>query len=96
MVENSGKTAGISTYQPVNLPEPVSVEEDISGLPKAIKMRPRQIIVSIEDRWRIDDEWWRAEPVSRLYCSVLLKSGLRRVLFKDLVKNKWYQQSVNS
>ena len=85
MVENPGKTAGTGTYQPVNLPEPVAVEEDASGLPKAIVMRPRQIITSIAEKWRIDDEWWRSEPVSRLYYSVVFKSGLRRVLFKDLI-----------
>ena len=93
MVENSGKTSGSGTYQPVNLPEPVTVEEDASGLPKAIVMRPRQIIMSIEDKWRIDDEWWRSESISRLYYSVLLKSGLRRVLFKDLIAGGWYKQS---
>ena len=93
MVENSGKAAGSGTYQPVNLPEPVTVKEDASGLPKAIVMRPRQIVMSIAEKWRIDDEWWRAEPVSRLYYSVLLKSGLRRVLFKDLISGRWYKQS---
>lgn len=93
MVENPGKTAGSGTYQPVNLPEPVIVEEDASGLPKAIVMRPRQIVISIAEKWRIDDEWWRSEPVSRLYYSVLLKSGLRRVLFKDLIGGGWYKQS---
>ncbi len=92
MVENPGKAAGPGTYQPVNLPEPVTVEEDVSGLPKIIKLRPRQIVMSIEDKWRIDDEWWRSEPISRLYYSVLLKSGMRRVLFKDLIKNEWYKQ----
>jgi hypothetical protein len=92
MVENPGKAAGAGTYQPVNLPEPVTVEEDTYGLPKAIVMRPRQIIMTIAEKWRIDDEWWRSEPVSRLYYSVLLKSGLRMVLFKDLIGGRWYKQ----
>ena len=93
MVENSGKATGSGTYQPVNLPEPVTVQEDAAGLPKVIMSRPRQSVMSIEDRWRLDDEWWRAEPVSRMYYSVMLKSGMKRVIFKDLIKNEWFQQS---
>lgn len=92
MVEDSGKTAGAGSYQPVNLPEPVIVEEDVTGLPKVIKTRPRQIVLSVEDRWRIDDEWWRSQPVSRIYFSVLLKSGQRRTLFKDIIGGGWYKQ----
>jgi hypothetical protein len=92
MVANPGKAASTGTYQPVNLPEPVIVEEDASGLPRAVRMRPRQPILSIEDKWRIDDEWWRSEPISRLYYSVQLKSGLRKVLFKDLSSGRWYKQ----
>lgn len=52
MVENSGKAAGTGTYQPVNLPEPVTVQEDASGLPKIIMVRPRQIVESIAEKWR--------------------------------------------
>jgi hypothetical protein len=92
MVENTGKTLRADTYKPVNTPEALQVEEDVLGLPVAVKGKRRQSIVSIEDRWRIDDEWWRAEPVSRLYYNVLLNSGQRLVLYKDLVRGGWYEQ----
>ncbi len=59
MVENTGKTLRADTYKPVNTPEPVQVEEDASGLPVAVRMKRRQAVTAIEDRWRIDDEWWR-------------------------------------
>ena len=84
MVQNSGKTLCADTFKPVNLPEPVQVEEDRSGLPLAVRMPRRQAVTAIEDRWRIDDEWWRSEPVSRLYYAVLFASGQRLVLYKDL------------
>jgi hypothetical protein len=77
----------------VNAPEPVDVEEAPSCLPLAVKTPRRQVINAVEDRWRIDDEWWRREPVSRLYCAVLLASGQRLVLYKDLIDNRWYRQS---
>ena len=92
MVENTGKTLRADSYRPVNSPEPVNVDEDAFGLPLAVRGKRRQTIVAIDDRWRIDDEWWRAEPVSRLYYNVLLASGRRLVLYKDLVTGDWYQQ----
>jgi len=68
------------------------VEETAAGLPAAVRLKRRQAVATIEDKWRIDDEWWRAELVSRLYYNVLLASGQRLVLYKDLVTGKWYEQ----
>lgn len=93
MVEDPGKALHAGTYKPVNEPDPVQVEEDSSGFPLAVKLPRKQVVMAIEERWRIDDEWWRREPVSRLYCSVLLASGQRLILYKDLVKDCWYRQS---
>jgi hypothetical protein len=93
MVKNSGKTLRAGTYRSVNTPDPVDVEEASSGLPFAVKTPRRQAIKAIEDIWRIDDEWWRRGPVSRLYYEILLVSGQRLVLFKDLFTECWYRQS---
>ena len=92
MVKNTGKTSRIDDLKPVNLPEPIDVEKNEEGVPIALKTRRRQAIVAIEDRWRIDDEWWRNEPVSRLYYSVRLASGQKQVLFENLINNGWYSQ----
>ena len=93
MVQNSGKTPGTDTCKPLNTPELLGVEEDPSGLPVAVKTRRKQAITAIDDRWRIDDEWWRSEPVARLYYAVLLDSGQRLVLYKDISSGLWYRQS---
>jgi hypothetical protein len=92
MVPDTGKTLRADAYKPVNAPESLKVEEDAAGLPVAVRMPRRQAVMSIEDRWRLDDEWWRAEAISRLYYNVLLASGQRLVLYKDLVTGEWYQQ----
>jgi hypothetical protein len=92
VVTDTGKTLRADAYRPVNTPEPLRVEEDAAGLPAAVRLKRRQPVISIEDRWRIDDEWWRAAPVSRLYYNVLLASGQRLVLYKDLISGEWYEQ----
>jgi hypothetical protein len=92
VVENTGKTLRADAGKPVNAPEALKVTEDAAGLPAAVKEKRRQAVISIEDRWRIDDEWWRAAPVSRLYYNVLLASGQRLVLYKDLATGGWYRQ----
>ncbi|HEY41450.1 MAG TPA: hypothetical protein G4O18_06285 [Dehalococcoidia bacterium] len=62
-------------------------------MPRAVREKRRQEIIAIEDRWRLDDEWWRQEPVSRLYYAIRLASGQKLVIYKDLVTGAWYRQS---
>jgi hypothetical protein len=94
MFPDTGKTLRTDTYRTVNLPEPVEVEEAPDGLPLVVKASRRQAVAVVEDRWRIDEEWWRHhEPVSRVYYEVLLSSGQRLQLYKDLIRDCWYRQS---
>jgi hypothetical protein len=69
------------------------VEESPAGLPSFVRLKRRQKIIAVEDCWRIDDEWWRSEPVSRLYYAVILASGQRIVLSKNLIDRSWYRQT---
>jgi hypothetical protein len=91
MVENSGKTLRTNTIK-LNEPEQIGIQESASGLPIAVRAPGQQSIATIEDRWRIDDEWWRSEPVSRLYYAIITASGQRIVIYKDLVDKRWYRQ----
>jgi hypothetical protein len=93
MVENTRKTLRVGACRPVNTPEEVRVEENSSGLPLAVAAPSRQVVAAIEDRWRLDDEWWRQEPIARLYYAVRLASGQQLVLYKDLANGRWYRQS---
>jgi len=91
MVENSRKTLRTNTIK-LTTPEKIWIQESASGLPIVLKAPGRQSITTIEDKWRIDDEWWRSEPVSRLYYAVITASGQKRVIYKDLVDKHWYRQ----
>ncbi|MEL7563132.1 hypothetical protein [Dehalogenimonas sp. 4OHTPN] len=93
MVPDTGKTLRADTIRPVNLPEPVAVEEDAAGRPLMVALGRRLPVAAIEDLWRVDDEWWRARALSRMYYAVILGSGRRVTVFKDLIDGKWYHQS---
>ena len=54
----------------------------------------RLAVERIEDVWRIDDEWWR-EEVSRLYYRLLLEDGRPLIVFHDLVREQWCEQSYD-
>ena len=93
MVEDSRETVRTETVKPVNIPELIMVEEDAAGLPVKVKTSRKHNVAVITDRWRVDDEWWRTEPLSRLYFSVILASGQKLVIFKDLSGNRWFRQT---
>ena len=93
MEADTKKAMGTNVSKPLNMPEALFVKEDPAGSPIAVKLKQRHIIITVEDCWRIDDEWWRTKPVSRLYYAVILESGRRMILCKDLINKCWYQQS---
>ncbi|APV43932.1 hypothetical protein Dform_00577 [Dehalogenimonas formicexedens] len=93
MVADTGKTLHADTLKPVNLPEPIAVDEDSAGGPRVVTLGRKLPVAVIDDVWRIDDEWWRARALSRMYYAVILVNGRRLTIFKDLVDGKWYHQT---
>ena len=78
----------------VNEPAPVTVQVDDSGAPGAVRRLDGSTtsnVESINETWRIDDEWWR-HTISRLYYEVMFEGGKRVVLFRDLITSNWYLQ----
>ena len=91
MVDAIDKTA----YKPLNAPERIMVKEDATGLPAKIG-KGNLPVMSIEDRWRIDDEWWRTEPISRMYYAVVLNNGQHMIIYKDIINGFWYRQTIGT
>jgi hypothetical protein len=76
-------------------PVPVRVRADARGHPLAVQRarwpRPRAV-ARVQDRWRIDDEWWRERPITRLYHALLLCDGTYLVVYRDLHTDAWFEQ----
>ena len=93
MVEDTGAAASAGAVLPLNAPEPVGVEADAKGYPAVLIRRgARLVVASVEDVWRIEDEWWRGSPVARTYFEVLTDDGRRVALFFDHARQRWFTQ----
>lgn len=92
MVQNSRAAARAHRLRPLNLPRPVAVEADRDETLRAVQLDGvRYQVVSVRERWRVEDEWWR-RPIAREYVEVVLEDGRRVVVFCDLETGEWYRQ----
>ena len=100
MVQNSRETPGAGTLRPLNLPVLITVQEDACQRPLTLSKSPSQRgprlprlrVASIDNTWKIDEEWWREKPIVRMYYQVTTEDGRRITLFRDLTTGEWYQQ----
>lgn len=78
----------------LNGPRPLEVQADDAGVPVAVRRAewPELRALRVEDCWRIDDEWWREQPVSRMYYTLQVEGGLRLTAFHDLLSDGWFEQ----
>ena len=94
MVAHPRAPARPHRLRPLREPRPVAVEADADGRPVAVTLSGRRLhVLQVQDTWRIDDEWWRERPVSRLYFSVALEDGRAVTVYRDLISGGWLSQS---
>ena len=94
MVAYPGATGGPGRVRPLNRPRPVRVEADEDGRPTAVYVSGRRYAVeAVLETWRIDDEWWRQRPISRIYFSLLLEGGRTVTVYQKLSSSRWAMQA---
>ena len=80
--------------RPLNRPRPLRVEADEDGRPMAVWLSGHRCAVeAVLETWRIDDEWWRERPVSRVYFSLALEDGRTMSVYCDLLRKRWFRQA---
>jgi hypothetical protein len=81
---------------PLNTPQPLEVRaipQPDGDRPTAVCVRGRwHEVASIEDVWRVDDEWWTETEISRTYFDAQLADGRRLTFFQDRLSGAWYAQ----
>jgi hypothetical protein len=91
----SGVQRPHADLRPLNAPTPLKVQLDTAGRVVSVwrhgRLTPRAI-AAVQDRWRIDDEWWREHPIARLYYEVILDDGTWLTIYHDLIEDRWFEQ----
>jgi len=94
MVTHTGTADRPARIRSLNSPRPLLVESDENSKPIAIHLSGRRLAMeSLLETWRIDDEWWREQPVSRVYWRILLNDGRTADIYRDVASGKWFRQT---
>lgn len=93
MVKIAGAANGPSALRPLNAPQPIRVKTMPNGRPLLLVLgRKRLRVASVTDVWRVTDEWWRDNQVSRTYFETVVEDGRRLTLFLNDATEEWYVQ----
>jgi hypothetical protein len=71
------------------------VEADAGGAPVRLRQAGSHAwhAVTLTRRpWRIEQHWWRAEPIRRDYYRVVPEDGPPLTVYHDLVTGEWARQ----
>lgn len=93
MVKNPGTPLRPHGLRPLAGPAPLDVRAGARGEPVAVRFEGAlRDVEAIQDRWRIDDEWWRERELSRMYYEVRLDGGRIVTVYRDLLAETWWLQ----
>jgi len=70
-------------------PKPVTVRPGDRGVPEAVA---GTAVEAIREEWVVEDLWWTGRPLRRRYFELVLADGSNAVVFRDLIKGRWYSQ----
>ena len=97
MSTDDGNHSGPALW-PMGSARALDVQLGDDGLPAAIRRTRRghgdtfTPVASIEDVWRVAEEWWRVEPHNRTYVRVLLQTGSELTVYLDRRSGEWFEQ----
>jgi hypothetical protein len=70
-------------------PEAAAIAADERGVPLAVGPAP---VDSVREEWVVEDRWWTGRPLRRRYFECVLENGRNAVVFRDLVRRRWFEQ----
>ena len=93
MVKDPGTSLRPDRLRPLATPQELTIETDPRGVPHRVRFEGMMRgVTAVQDRWRIDDEWWRETAVSRMYYQVQLDGGRVITVYRDLIGGGWWLQ----
>jgi hypothetical protein len=70
-------------------PRPARVRAGARGVPVAVDALA---VESVLEEWVVEDRWWTGRPLRRRYFECVLANGRNAVVFRDLVRRRWFEQ----
>lgn len=71
----------------------MEVEADAQGAPLRLRAgNAWQEVTLLRRPWRIDQHWWRGEPVRRDYYRIAPAQGAPLTVYRDTVSGQWFRQ----
>ena len=93
MVGNTRATSDTRRIRRLKTPHAVEVEASEEGAPLRLRLGSAwQEVTPTRSPWRIDQQWWRAEGISRVYYRVAPEDGPPLTLYRDMATGSWYRQ----
>jgi hypothetical protein len=93
MVGNPRTTADTRRIRRLKTPEAIEAEVSAEGAPVRLRLGAAwQDVAPVRRPWRVDQHWWRGEPVRRDYHRVMPVGGPPLTVYHDLVSNEWFRQ----
>lgn len=93
MVANPGRTPDTRRIRRLKSPHSIEVDTDASGTPVAVCLNSRWRNVTLARRpWRIDQHWWRGDPIRRVYYRVTPVDWPPLTIYCDLQSGEWSRQ----
>jgi hypothetical protein len=93
MVSHTRTTADTRRIRRLKTPGAIEVETNSDGIPLRVRLSGAWRDVSLMRRpWRIDQHWWRGEPVRRDYYRVASEDGPPFTVYRDLISGEWSRQ----
>jgi hypothetical protein len=70
-------------------PRPARVRAGARGVPAFVDaLRVEHVL----EEWVVEDRWWTGRPLRRRYFECVLENGRNAVVFRDLVRRRWFEQ----
>ena len=93
MVGNTGRATDTRRIRRLKPSREIEIEAGEDGVPRRVRLSGAWQDVTLARRpWRIDQHWWRADPVSRVYYRVAPADGPAFTIYHDLLSGEWARQ----
>lgn len=83
----------VSRLRALNRPQRTEVSVDDGGVPSEVLLKGSwRRCARVEEVWRVEDGWWRPQPVRRTYFRLELEEGRLLTVYLDHLEASWWQQ----